>query len=791
MRTMESPSMKKREKLDKSNFKLQAKKTSLLLIGILVLLITGCDIQFYDTKQELLEGERIFAQQTNGSITEAVYQEAGYYSSNVLDTVVGAFVSDGQYNWVPEFTGNSNQPNKYFVHASNDWGKPSIAPVKVAIKEIGTDTASNMNFVILDVFGEGGEKVDGRTHVYGTSPSGNMLFFDLDYHKGNSFGLAGDSSSTIFGKYNLSDPSIFAHKDLKQLPLRSQDQAEEGVVGFLIQNTNNLSYYELELYSGEKLAANLIDKVEVFLTPLWPENATITGTNVTQTGVTLTWPLINTITGLTPEGYEIYQNDELIQTVPSNVNQYEVTELTGGTAYRFEVKAKYNGKIGKEGLSTQVTTEAISNFNVSFNVNGGSVIADQTVSNNGKATKPLTNPTKTGYTFAGWYTDNNYTTEFDFDNTPITGDTIIYVKWTINNSTSPGSGGGGSYTGPTSPTSTTDGKLTLPAGTAGEVSLENQIVITIPANATNKELKLTIEKLKESEQLLLTKNKVLASSIFEVLKNFSENFRNPVTLTLSFDPNSLKGNQKPVIFYYDETKKEWVEVGGRVNGNKVSVEVDHFTKYAVFAIGDEGSTNTPPTNTKPTDTSPTDTSPTINFSDILGHWAEANIKQAVESGIVKGYQEGTFMPNKTVTRAEFAVMLINALKPQVEATPLTFTDTAKIGSWAQNAVAQAVQAGMINGYKDGSFRPNAEITRAEMAVMIANALGRSIEANEATGFADDKDIPAWAKGSITFVKQAGIVQGKGANNFAPQDQTTRAEAVTVLLNMLALQGEFH
>jgi hypothetical protein len=157
--------------------------------------------------------------------------------------------------------------------------------------------------------------------------------------------------------------------------------------------------------------------------------------------------------------------------------------------------------------------------------------------------------------------------------------------------------------------------------------------------------------------------------------------------------------------------------------------------------------------------------------------------------MIYGFPDGTFKPNHTVTRTEFAVMLMNALKPQGEGVELTFTDKAKIGSWAQKAVAQAVQAGIINGYADGSFGPNAEVTRAEMAVMIANALGQSVEANAVTGFADDGDIPAWAKGSVAYMKQAGIMQGKGDNEFAPQDRATRAEAVTVLLNMLAQKSK--
>jgi hypothetical protein len=185
----------------------------------------------------------------------------------------------------------------------------------------------------------------------------------------------------------------------------------------------------------------------------------------------------------------------------------------------------------------------------------------------------------------------------------------------------------------------------------------------------------------------------------------------------------------------------------------------------------------------PTKDPSTDTKPIITFGDISGHWAEVNIKQAVSSGIVSGYPDRTFKPNNTVTRAKFAVMLMNTLKPQGAGAALTFTDTAKIGAWAQKAVAQAVQAGIIKGYEDGSFRPDAEIIRAEMAVMLANALGLPIEAKAATDFADNKDIPAWAKGAVSADKKLGLLEGKGSNAFDPNGKTTRAEAATVLLKV--------
>ncbi|REE66649.1 chitodextrinase [Paenibacillus taihuensis] len=181
--------------------------------------------------------------------------------------------------------------------------------------------------------------------------------------------------------------------------------------------------------------------------------------------------------------------------------------------------------------------------------------------------------------------------------------------------------------------------------------------------------------------------------------------------------------------------------------------------------------------------------PTASFSDTAGHWAEANIKLAVSKGIVTGYPNATFKPNQTVTRAEFAVMLMNALKLQIKGAALSFADAGTIGAWAQEDVEKAVQAGIIHGYEDGSFRPNAVITRAEMAVMTAAALGQFGQAGAAADFADEKDIPAWAKSSVAFVEHAGIVKGKGDNRFAPGDHATRAEAVTVLLNMLALAQE--
>ncbi|HHW36250.1 MAG TPA: leucine-rich repeat protein [Bacillales bacterium] len=179
--------------------------------------------------------------------------------------------------------------------------------------------------------------------------------------------------------------------------------------------------------------------------------------------------------------------------------------------------------------------------------------------------------------------------------------------------------------------------------------------------------------------------------------------------------------------------------------------------------------------------------PVIEFTDIASHWAENNIKRAAAKGIVSGYPDGTFKPNHPVTRAEFTVMLTGALQLEEEGATLTFTDQDQIGIWAKQTVAKAVKAGIVGGYGDGGFRPNAQITRVEMAVMIARAHKLELESNTVTGFADDEAIPKWAKGSVEAIRELGITSGREGNKFVPDDKATRAEAATILFRMLDIQ----
>jgi len=113
---------------------------------------------------------------------------------------------------------------------------------------------------------------------------------------------------------------------------------------------------------------------------------------------------------------------------------------------------------------------------------------------------------------------------------------------------------------------------------------------------------------------------------------------------------------------------------------------------------------------------------TNSFSDVnAGQWFNNAISTMAKMGIVKGYDDGTFRPNEGITRAEFAA--IAARFDRTSAQPIYFTDT--YGHWATDEISRAARNGWINGYPDGSFKPDQRITRAEAMALINRVLHRS------------------------------------------------------------------
>ncbi|MBP1996974.1 S-layer homology domain-containing protein [Paenibacillus eucommiae] len=181
----------------------------------------------------------------------------------------------------------------------------------------------------------------------------------------------------------------------------------------------------------------------------------------------------------------------------------------------------------------------------------------------------------------------------------------------------------------------------------------------------------------------------------------------------------------------------------------------------------------------------------VSLTDTAGHKLGSEISKAVALGIVFGYPDGTFRPEGNVTRAEFASMIVRGLPPGEEGKPLVFKDKDKVGAWAVKAVQQAVALGIIQGYEDGTFRPDANITHAEMIVMVIRASGLSMASNVPnTSFSDDADIPKWAKPAVSKAEDTGIIRHGDIRDgkFAPQTMSTRAEAASAIVRMLEVRN---
>lgn len=166
------------------------------------------------------------------------------------------------------------------------------------------------------------------------------------------------------------------------------------------------------------------------------------------------------------------------------------------------------------------------------------------------------------------------------------------------------------------------------------------------------------------------------------------------------------------------------------------------------------------------------------FSDVQGHWGQAEIEKWSEKGIIVG-SDGMFRPNAPITRGEMAVILDRVMKYQVKADN-SFKDLGQ--SWYTEAVLKANAAGVILG-NDGIVRPNDNITREEAAVVFARALRihPDTEGNSSP-FKDRSQISSWAVNYVSALASKGYINGDSNGNFNPKAAITRAEVVKMLDN---------
>jgi hypothetical protein len=187
-----------------------------------------------------------------------------------------------------------------------------------------------------------------------------------------------------------------------------------------------------------------------------------------------------------------------------------------------------------------------------------------------------------------------------------------------------------------------------------------------------------------------------------------------------------------------------------------------------------------------------------SFADVSDHWSKADVELLASKMIVKGMSDTRFEPERSVTRGEFASLMIRALGlAENTAHAKSFNDISA-SDWFAGAVGAAAQLQLVTGFEDGAFRPEETITREQMAVMLARAMsftgkGKAIDlAGEPdslpANFGDQEEISAWARASAAELVHYGIITGITDDRFAPQDHVTRAQAAAAVKRLLHTIG---
>ncbi|NLW07467.1 MAG: DUF4430 domain-containing protein [Clostridia bacterium] len=303
---------------------------------------------------------------------------------------------------------------------------------------------------------------------------------------------------------------------------------------------------------------------------------------------------------------------------------------------------------------------------------------------------------------------------------------------------------------------------------------EQRIALNIPAGALAADTQITIK----SKDMLATaetagKNPAAMPSLSpqrQVVVGYEFGpegtaFSSPVLLSLKIALPPLVRPQDLTLAWYDKAKEQWVPVPAVLDVSRglLLARINHFSDYVVFAREIKKS-----------------------FSDVTDSsfgWARNVIETLAGAGIIAGVDGQRFEPARPVSRAEFACLLVRALElEEVTAENLPFTDV-KAGAWYAGAVTAAAEAGLIKGYEDGTFAPDNTITREEIVAILARALELPPSEQELI-FKDSDEISAWARDSMAAAAARGLIKGFADGTIRPRAATSRAECAGLLYRMI-------
>lgn len=450
-------------------------------------------------------------------------------------------------------------------------------------------------------------------------------------------------------------------------------------------------------------------------------------------------------------------------------------ENKGGTIkngiFNGAVENQASGTISGGTFSGTVTNNGTINggtFAVTFDTKGGSTVPVENVLNGQKATKPA-DPTRAGYTFGGWYTEETCTNPYEFT-TPVQNALTLYAKWTINQYTITFKPENGDED--TTITQDYDTPVTAPANPTRTgytfAGWDREIPATMPAENMTVTAQWTAVGSSSSgggsssggssredwepSYAVSTPGKTENGTVSVNPKNAGQGDR--VTLTVKPDP----GHVLETLTVLDSKGKALplTDKGGGMftftmpNGQ---VEVK-----AVFAAEVK----------------------TASFRDVPvdAYYYDA-VKWAAEKGITTGQADGLFGSDQSCTRAQIITFLWRAAGSPVVNYAMEMGDVSADAYYAE-AVRWALSRGITSGTGGGAFSPDDACTRAQAVTLLARAL--SAKAGSAANFTDVPADAYYAQ-AVSWAVENGITTGVGGGRFDPNATCTRAQIATFLYRL--------
>ncbi len=185
----------------------------------------------------------------------------------------------------------------------------------------------------------------------------------------------------------------------------------------------------------------------------------------------------------------------------------------------------------------------------------------------------------------------------------------------------------------------------------------------------------------------------------------------------------------------------------------------------------------------------------IEFQDVQNHWAKSDVNDMGSRTVIEGTGGGAFTPNRDITRAEFAMVLVRALGLKLDASTSQFKDVAS-DAWYSQGINTAYEYQLLEGFEDGTFRPHDKITREQAMTIMAKAmqltgltdLSAASPSPDLQKYTDRKDVAAWAYQGMSDTVQAGVFTGRGQDQLAPKELITRAEVAVIAKRLLQKSG---